>query len=146
MNLAIRSRRVAFSLVELLVVVAVIAVIVAFAIPAANSMLRGSQLTQGSQALGDQVAFARQAAISRNRPVEIRFYRYADLDTPGEQIQQKETWKFRAFQLFEILENSAAVPLGPVQRLPNMVVADSDKYSTLLRDSLRGPYRDASDD
>jgi len=139
-----QPRQTAFSLVELLVVVAVIAVIVAFAIPAANSMLRGSQLTQGSQSLGDQVAFARQAAISRNRPVEVRFYRYADLDTPGEKIDRKETWKFRAFQLFEILENSAALPIGQMQRLPNMVVADNDRYSTLLRDSLRGPYRDAS--
>lgn len=146
MNLVSHSRRAAFSLVELLVVVAVIAVIVAFAIPAANSMLRGSQLTQGSQSLGDQIGLARQSAISRNHPVEVRFYRYADLDTPGEQIGEKETWKFRAFQLFEILENSAALPIGPMQRLPAMVVADNDKYSTLLRDSLRGPYRDASAD
>lgn len=146
MNPTSHSRRTAFSLVELLVVVAVIAVIVAFAIPAANSMLRGSQLTQGSQSLGDQIAFARQTAISRNRPIEVRFYRYADLDTPGEQIGEKETWKFRAFQLFEVLENSATVPIGSMQRLPTMVVADNDRYSTLLRDSLRGPYRDASQD
>ena len=138
-------RRLAFSLVELLVVVAVIAVVISFAIPAANSMLKGSQLTQGSQALGDQIAFARQTALSRNRPVEVRFYRYADLDTPGEKIDEETTWKFRAFQLFEIMENSAAVPLNKMQRFPKMVIADPDKYSTLLRKELR-PYKRAEED
>lgn len=146
MNLMPRLRRSAFSLVELLVVVAVIAIIISFAIPAANSMLKGSQLTQGSQALGDQIAFARQAALSHNRPVEVRFYRFADLDTPGEKIDREETWKFRAFQLFEVLENSAVVPLNKMQRFPKMVIADRDKYSTLLRDSLRGPYKRAEED
>ena len=45
----------------------------------------------------------------------------------------------------EILENSAAVPLGKMQRLPKMVIADRDKYSTLLRDTLR-PYKKAEED
>ena len=91
------------------------------------------------------MAFARQTALSRNRPVEVRFYRFADLDTPGEKIDREETWKFRAFQLFEILENSAALPLNKMQRLPKMVIADTDKYSTLLRETLR-PWKKAEED
>ena len=140
------NRRLAFSLVELLVVVAVIAIVIGFAVPAANNLLRGSQLTQGSQQLGDQLAFARQSALSRNRSVEVRFYRYGDLDTPGENTTNKATWHFRAFQLFEIMENGAALPLNKMVRLPKMVSVDSDKYSTLLRVTLRGAYKDATKD
>ena len=140
------NRRLAFSLVELLVVVAVIAIVVGFAVPAANNLLRGSQITQGSQQLGDQLAFARQSALSRNRSVEVRFYRYGDLDTPGENTTDKTTWHFRAFQLFEIMENGAALPINKMVRLPKMVSVDSDKYSTLLRIALRGAYKDATKD
>ena len=140
------NRRPAFSLVELLVVVAVIAIVIGFAVPAANSLLRGSQLTQGSQQLGDQLAFARQSALSRNRSIEVRFYRYGDLDTPGENTTDKKTWHFRAFQLFEIMENGAALPINKMVRLPKMVSMDNDKYSTLLRITLRGAYKDATKD
>ena len=139
-------RRSAFSLVELLVVMAVIAIVIGFAVPAANNLLRGSQLTQGSQTLGDQLAFARQMALSRNRSVEVRFYRYGDLETPGEDVANRATWKFRAFQLFEIAENGAALPLNKMVRLPKMVIVDDDLYSTLLRTSLRGAYKNAAND
>lgn len=142
----IRRPAAGFSLIELLVVVAIIAAIISFAVPATNELLRGSQLTQGSQALSDQMAFARQMALSRNRPVELRFYKYADLETPGEDVAQPETWNFRAFQLFEVLENGATLPLGAVQRLPLMVVADPDRYSTLLQEDLRGKPIEAKDD
>src|SRR5436190_14571461 len=103
MNLKSAFRRSAFSLIELLVVIGIIALVITFAIPSANSMLRGSQLTQGAQQFSDQIAYARQAAIARNRPVEIRFYRYADLEVPGEKIDKPDTWRFHGYQLFEIL-------------------------------------------
>ena len=142
------SRRSAFSLVELLVVVAVIAIVVGFAVPAANNLLRGSQLTQGAQTMGDQLAFARQTALSRNRQIEVRFYRYADLETPGEISTDKLTWQFHAFQLFEITENGAALPINKMQRLPKMVIFSTSPtstylYSTLVCPALRGAFKDA---
>ncbi len=137
------SRRSGFTLIELLAVMGVIAVVIAFAIPAANQIIRGSQLTQGSQQLADQMGLARQLALSKNSSIEVRFYRFGDPETPGEQFDNPETGKWRAFQLFEILENGAALPIGPVQRLPRMVVMDGDRYSTLLRETMRGPYRTA---
>ena len=73
----------AFSLVELLVVVAVIAIVAGFAVPAVTTMLKGSQLTQGSQTVVDQIALARQTALSRNRSIEVRFYKFADSEIPG---------------------------------------------------------------
>jgi uncharacterized protein (TIGR02596 family) len=123
----------AFTLVELLAVMAVIAIVIAFAVPAATQIMRGSQLTQGSQQLADQLGYARQIALSRNRPIEVRFYRFGDPETPGEDAAKPETGKWRAFQLFEQLENGAVLPVGPMQRLPRMVVMDGDKYSTLIK-------------
>lgn len=139
-------RRSAFSLIELLVVIGIIALIVTFAIPAIGPILNGSQLTQGSQILADRIAYARQAAIARNRPVEVRFYKYADLDVPGEQIDAPETWRFHGYQLFEILENGAALPISKMDRLPTSVVADGDKLSTLLREKIVGDYKQAEED
>src|SRR6185369_7188106 len=116
------NRQAAFSLVELIVVAAVIAIVIGFAVPAANNLIKGSQLTQGAQTFGDVFSFARQSAISRARPVEIRFYRYGDLDTPGEDASKQATWRFHGYQLFEIFENGAALPLNKMQRLPRMVI------------------------
>ena len=83
----------AFSLVELLVVMAVIAIVAGFAVPAVTTMLKGSQLTQGSQMVVDQIALARQTALSRNRSVEVRFYKFADPEIPGEDVKKPETWQ-----------------------------------------------------
>lgn len=134
----LRSRQPGFSLIELLVVCAIIGIIVGFTIPAATTLMRGSQLTQGSQLLSDQFALARQIALSRNHPVEMRFYKYADPETPGEDTKEPSTWRYRAFQSFETLENGAIIPLNKVQMLPNAVVMSSGRLSTLLDETVRG--------
>jgi uncharacterized protein (TIGR02596 family) len=122
----------AFSLVELLVVVAVIAIIAGFAVPAVTTMIRGSQLTEGSQLLTDQLALARQTALSKSHSLEVRFYKFGDPETPGEDPSDYSTGFYRAFQTFEILENGAALPLGKIQRLPSGVIMNEDKYSSLI--------------
>ena len=81
----------AFSLVELLVVISVIAIIAGFAVPAVTTMIRGSALAQGSQNIADQIVLARQLALSRNRSVEVRFYKFGDSETPGENPKDPDT-------------------------------------------------------
>ena len=120
----------AFSLVELLVVVAVIAIVAGFAVPAVTTMLKGSQLTQGSQMVVDQISLARQTALSRNRSVEVRFYKFGDPEIPGEKTDDPTSGFFRAMQVFEVLENGAALPLGPIQRLPMNVIMHEGEPST----------------
>ena len=124
----------AFSLVELLVVIAVIAIVAGFAVPAVTTMLRGSQLTQGSQMVVDQIALARQTALSKNRSIEVRFYKYADPETPGEMGKKADDGVFRAIQTFEILDNGKALPINTIQRLPTNVLINEAKNSTLINE------------
>lgn len=127
---------------------AVIAVVIAFAVPATNQILRGSQLSQGGQMVGDQLAYARQLALTKNRTIEFRFYRFGDPETPGEKIDEPEKGRWRGVQIFELLENGAAVPASGTafQRLPRMTIMDSKKYSTLLGEDFVGKPKKAQDD
>ncbi len=122
----------AFSLVELLVVISVIAIIAGFAVPAVTTMIRGSQLTQGSQMIADQIALARQLALSRNRSIEVRFYKFGDSESPGEDPKNPETGFFRSMQVFEILDTGGLLPAGAIQRLPNNVVINESLLSTMI--------------
>ncbi len=121
MKPAFRSRRLAFSLIELIIVITVIGIIATFTIPALNTVLKGSYLSQGSSMLVGQLNLARQQAISRNRQVEVRFYRFADPEIPGEKVDDPATGSFRAMQLFDI-RDGAAIPIDKIQRLPGPII------------------------
>lgn len=62
----------AFSLVELLVVVAIIAALSVLALPAITSVAKGTSLTRAEQLVADQFALARQEATGKNREVQVR--------------------------------------------------------------------------
>jgi uncharacterized protein (TIGR02596 family) len=129
-------RRSAFSLVELLIVVAIIGIIAGFGIPAVQGVLRGSALTQAASQLTDNLGLARQHAISRNRVVEVRFYRFGDQEVPGEKVDDPTTGSFRALQYFEINEAGIILPVGKYQRLPDtMMMNPGETLSTLLGDT-----------
>lgn len=114
-----------FTLIELLVVISILATIAAFIIPAATKIAPASQLTQAGQMITDQLSLARQTALSENRAVEVRFYQFGDPSTPGEQVSNPSLGKYRALQLFEIMDSGSAVAMEMIQRVPPTVIMDS---------------------
>jgi uncharacterized protein (TIGR02596 family) len=93
--------------------------------------------------LSDQISLARQLALSRNRAVEVRFYRYGDPESPGENATDPSTGRFRAIQSFEITESGAAIPLNKMQKFPSTVLLHDGEYSSIISDSSQQPPKKA---
>ena len=119
------SKRSAFSLVELLIVIVIIGIIGTFAVPAVRSMLKGSALTTGANLLLDEVALARQHALTKSRIIEFRFYRFGDPEVPGERVGSSASGQFRAFQFFELTDSGTLMPAGKFKRLPDTIMMNS---------------------
>jgi uncharacterized protein (TIGR02596 family) len=122
----IRANRTAtgFSLIELLVVVAVIALLASLTVPAFNAITNAGSIEHSADQIAGACTLARQTAVSKNRSVEVRFY-----EVPA------EGWSsdFRALQLFEIGDSGEATALTKVftLRLPAILSRDTG-LSTLL--------------
>lgn len=72
MNLP-QKPKAAFSLIELLVVVAIVITLMAIGVTALTGVGRSYRLTQAGQEIRDLLSGARMTAIARNRLIEVRF-------------------------------------------------------------------------
>jgi len=117
----------AFTLVEMIAVVAIMAIMIALAVPAFVNILRASNLTNSSALLVDQLTAARQTALSRNRVVEVRFYKL-----PGE-LKGSAT-AFRAFRIFmydEKVQNASAIT-ATLKLSDGVILLEDQGFSTVL--------------
>lgn len=143
-----RRVRAGFTLVELLVVMAVIGMIVALAIPSIEPMMKGSKLTTAADDLRFRLSGYRQRAVTENQPVEIRFLKFIDTSVPGgrEAYRGYVAGRFRPAR--ESGGNTGALrfifePIDNVVRLPEGVVLSSiPEMATMLHhnDVRRGTH------
>lgn len=128
-----RTARRAFTLIEVLVVVAMIALIVAAMAPMVFSSLVSTRLTSAGETLGGQLSLARQMAVSRNETVEVRFYEYEDPESPGSKPS------YRAVAIMSLRDRPGAVANGLREQLTDtyflpsgIVLGSSQSLSPLL--------------
>lgn len=124
-----RSR--AFSLVEILAVIAIITILVAVSVPAFKSLERAQSLTSGAASVIDELAFARQTALARNRIVEVRLYKRPLNPGPVTATNPEQFRSFRTVIYDDQAQNF--VPLGKLHHLPRgVVMTDKQEFSTLI--------------
>jgi uncharacterized protein (TIGR02596 family) len=114
-------RRRAFSLVELLTVIAIIAILAGLSIGAFNNFAESTRLVNGAEMVSAGFHQARLMALSRNGTTEFRLI--ADsVDQPP-----------RSFQTVLIKNDGSTLPLTRLHRLPDGVtIASSLDHSGLL--------------
>jgi uncharacterized protein (TIGR02596 family) len=122
----------AFTLLEMLVVIAIIAILAAVVVPAVAPVLRSSQMNTAGAMLVDELNFARQTALTMNRDVEVRFYQLVSTLDPKDK-------KYRAVQCLAATDRSTVkTALGNLKYLPEPVIISDEKdksgniVSTLL--------------
>jgi uncharacterized protein (TIGR02596 family) len=107
-----------------------VAIFAAVALPAFNHLNKSSALTTSAGLIADQLTAARQTALSRNRIVEIRFYKL-----PGELAGSATA--FRAFRVFLYDEKvqAASALTGVVKLAPGVIIPDDQNFSTIINTS-----------
>ena len=69
-----RRRQTGFSLIEAMVLVAVVAIVATAAVPSLVSFIDGRRLEAAATALAADVQFVRTEAVARNQPIRISFH------------------------------------------------------------------------
>jgi len=124
----------AFSLLELLCVIAIIAVLAVATIPSVRGIMDGVNVSGAAAVVEAEISLARQTAMSRNLPVEVRFYKHDD--------GTGEAWR----QVGVLISASSSglssdLWITPAKTLPgNIIMEDSGEFSTILSKATAPPW------
>lgn len=143
-----RQARRAFSLIEMLVVIAIIAMIMASATPALMRTMQATRLATTGDSIMGAITEAKQLAYAQNVPVELRFFKHPDQDFPGSTVQL-----FRSYQMFKIVTQSqgvgasaqvseSVVPVGTLYKLSDGIIIASGQDLSPVLNGLDGQSLD----
>lgn len=118
-----------FTLIELLLVLTVMVILMTLLAPTLNNVLRGSALTQGADQVIGVLNTARQTALTRNVPVEVRFYCYDDPEMPGVDTYCQG---LQAFAMTSTNNSVIASAITKVQQLPKGVAITTNPALTTI--------------
>lgn len=121
------SRR-AFTLIELLITMAIMIVLLGLVAPSVAPLIRSSNLNKAASMITDELNKARQLALTQNKDVEVRFYKLPSKTSPSD-------LQYRAFRCFAATtNNSTRSPLSPVRYLPEPIIfaTDPDKSGNIV--------------
>jgi uncharacterized protein (TIGR02596 family) len=113
------DRTAAFTLVELLVVMAIMAIVMAVTLPAIRSLQEAYNLDAVSQAVVGQLNTARQAALGSSHPVQVRFYLMADYNGAASTsiFHPATTTVYRGIQCFQEGDpTTTSIPVTPITK------------------------------
>lgn len=132
------SRRRAFTLVEVLIVIALIAMLLFLTVPGIKDVMKGTKLTTAADQMVGDLNLARQTAIKESMPVEVRLYKFFD---PAQKEQ-----RFGAYQCFKLAQDLNKPSEYTADRIPKpifekvkaipqgVVIVESEQWSPLVTD------------
>ncbi|MFV0338629.1 MAG: Verru_Chthon cassette protein D [Chthoniobacterales bacterium] len=117
----------AFSLIELLTVIAVLSVLATALLPSLQGVMDGIQINGAASLVESEILLARQTAMTRNVPVEVRIYKNSDGD------EDEQHWQTLAVVVPAMSSNEADAWISKPTKLPgNVIFDDGGNFSTIL--------------
>ena len=117
-----------FTLIEMLVVIAIITILATAMLPGLSGVVQGFDLTTAGQSVSDQVTLARQMALAKNRNAEVRFYKKKA--TVGDAVS------FRGVQIWAQVSENGVIVYRPATRVvwlrEGFKVIEHETYSPLI--------------
>jgi uncharacterized protein (TIGR02596 family) len=136
----------AFTLIELLAVIAVIGLITATTVPMLFSTMKANRLSAAGEELVNRISLAQQMAVSRNHEIELRFYHYVDPEDPTSKDHYRATLIAQPAPDPNAPGVVETIVLSDMSYLRNgIVIANDQTLSPILTETTRSDYADADD-